>query len=201
MVRIGRQIPHFEHVDLSSVEAAFSRDRLYRYSLSMRFSDTLVDTGRDRTAAVIMKNPSAADAFRADATIRKVETFVYHRFPDVRWLHILNIFAFRATEPDDLHQAYAEGGAMQVIGADNDHVIGKVAGASDYVILAWGNNSGIDTVLYEERVLRVKHILDKVPAGRIYCITGKKKTKHPLHGLMWGYEYEICPAIEYMQLQ
>ncbi len=201
MVRIGRQIPHFEHVDLSSVEAAFSKDRLYRYSLSMRFSDTLMDTGRDRTAAVIMKNPSAADAFRADATIRKVETFVYHRFPDVRWLHILNIFAFRATEPGDLNRACHEDGAMQVIGADNDHVIGKVTGASDYVIVAWGNNSGIDPVLYEERVLRVKHILAEVPAGKIYCITGKKKTKHPLHGLMWGYTYEVCPAIEYMQIQ
>lgn len=199
MVRIGRQIPHFEQVDLSSVEAAFSKDKCYRYSLSLRYDDTLLDRGRERSAAVIMKNPSAADAARADATIRKVETFVYHRFPDVRWLHILNIFAFRATEPGDLNRVAREEGAMRVIGDDNDHVISKVAGGSDYVILAWGNNSGIDPVLYEERVYRVKQLLTGVPAGKLFCISGKKKTKHPLHGLMWGYEYEVCPAIEHMQ--
>lgn len=201
MVRIGRQIPHFEHVDLTSVEAAFSADRCYRYSLSMRFSDTLLDHERDKSAAVIMKNPSAADAFKADATIRKVETFVYHRFPDVRWLHILNIFAFRATEPGDLNMALQEGGAMRVIGQDNDHVISRVAGASDYVIVAWGNNSGIDPVLYEERVYRVKQLLSEVPAGKLFCISGKKKTKQPLHGLMWGYAYEVCPAIEHMHIK
>jgi hypothetical protein len=165
----------------------------------MRFADTLVDSGRDRAAAVIMKNPSAADAAGADATIRKVETFVYHRFPDVRWLHILNIFAFRATDPGDLNLVLREEGAMEVIGADNDHVIGKMAGACDYVILAWGNHSGIDPVLYDERVYRVKQLLTEVPAGRIFCISGKKKTKQPLHGLMWGYTYEVGPAIQYMQ--
>jgi len=199
MVRIGRQIPHFELVDLTSVEAAFSGDRRYRYSLSMRYTDTLMDSGRDKSVAVIMKNPSAADAARADATIRKVETFVYHRFPEVRWLHILNIFAFRATEPGDLNRVYREEGAMQVVGADNDHVIGKMATASDYVILAWGNNSGIDPVLYDERVYRVKQLLTEVPAGSVFCISGKRKTKQPLHGLMWGYEYAVGPALEYMQ--
>ena len=115
MVRIGRQIPHFEMVDISSIEAAFSRDKRYRYQLTMRYNDNLMDSGRKESAAVIMKNPSAADALRADATIRKVETFVYHRFPGVRWLHILNIFAFRGTDPADLNDAFKKFGAHFVI--------------------------------------------------------------------------------------
>ena len=36
MARIGRQIPHFEAVDLNSVEAVFSADKCYRYLLSMK---------------------------------------------------------------------------------------------------------------------------------------------------------------------
>lgn len=198
MPRIGRQIPHFEHVDLNSLEAAFSSDRKYRYSLSIRYSDTLIDTQRKEHAAVIMKNPSAADEKQADATIRKVETYIYLRFPGVRWLHILNIFAYRATDPGDLNAAYDENGAMYVVGRENDHVISKIIGYCDYVVLAWGNNSGINRALYEERVFRTRHLLQSIPTGKIFTICGQKRTKHPLHGLMWGYEYMINPAGKYL---
>jgi hypothetical protein len=199
MVRIGRQIPHFEAVELQSIEAVFSADMCYRYLLSMNYSDTLLDSGRSRSAAVILKNPSAADEQMADATIRKVETFIYHRFADVRQLHILNIFAFRATEPGDLNSAFRAEGALKVIGPENDHVIKTVAEGCDYVVLAWGNNSGIDRDLYDERVFRVKQLLQECPQQKIFCVSGKRQTKEPLHGLMWGYAYAIGPAVEQMK--
>ncbi len=145
---------------------------------------------------LVYEFPSAADERMADATIRKIETFVYNRFTDVRHLHILNIFAFRATEPGDLEDAYQQGGSMEVIGGENDKVIKERFDKSDYVILAWGNSSGINKTLYEERIFRVKMILKEIPQQKIYCITGKMKTIQPLHGLMWGYEYNIIPAIE-----
>jgi len=196
MVRIGRQIPHYKTVNENSVKAFFSSDKKYRYLLSMQFADTLYDQGRNKSIVVILKNPSAADERMADATIRKIETFVYNRFPDVRNLHILNIFAFRATEPGDLEDAFQLEGAMEVIGSDNDETIKDKFEESDYVILAWGNTSGINKTLYEERIFRVKMILKEIPQQKIYCITGKTKTIQPLHGLMWGYEYNITPAIE-----
>ncbi len=198
MPRIGRQIPHYEHVDLNSLEAVFSADRIYRYSLSMRYSDTLIDAERREHAAVIMKNPSAADEQQADATIRKVETYIYHRFPGVRWLHILNIFAYRATDPADLNAAFADNGAMYVIGGENDHVIGKIIEDCDYIVLAWGNSSGIDRTLYEERVYRTSQLLQAIPRSRIFTICGRTRTKHPLHGLMWGYDYTINPVGKYL---
>jgi hypothetical protein len=122
MTGIGRQIPHFELVDLNSIQAVFSSDKRYRYLLSLNYNDTLLDKARDKVAVVILKNPSAADEHKADAIIRKVETFVYHRFKDVRWLHIVNIFQ----------------------------------------------------------------------------IIGNRKTKQPLHGLMWGYDYSIQSAGNYL---
>jgi len=192
--RIGKQIPHYETVDRNSVKGVFSGDRVYRYCLSVKYIDTLLDSGRGKELVVIMKNPSAADHAMADATIRKVETFVYNRFTDVRWLHILNIFAYRATDPQDLNAAYSEKGALYVIGKENDYVITETIRAADYILLGWGNNSGIDLRLYEERIYRVKQILQLVPAGKLFVVRGQNQTKQPLHGLMWGYNFSIIPA-------
>jgi hypothetical protein len=198
MARIGRQIPHFELVDLNSIEAVFSPEKECRYVLSMKFANTLLDQSRDKSLAVIMKNPSAADEQKADATIRKVETFVYHSLSDVRSLHILNIFAFRATEPEDLESAFIDGGAMRVIGEENDHFIKSTIAECDYVILAWGNTSGINKDLYSERIFRLKQILHTIPEHKLFQVSGKKETKHPLHGLMWGYDYKIGPVRNYL---
>jgi len=193
MTRIGRQIAHFEHVDLSSVDALFSSDRRYRFRLTVEFRDTLLDSGRAESLAVILKNPSAADARMADATIRKVETFVFHRFSDVRRLHILNLFGLRATDPADLNRVFHEEGAMAVIGVENDHFIRATLADSAFVIAAWGNSSGIDRVLYDERIFRVKQLLGEFSARKQFTVRGEKRTKQPLHGLMWGYDYEIAP--------
>ena len=201
MVRIGRQIPHYKTIDEFSIEAAFSSDKKYRYLLSMKYANTLLDSERDKSIAVIMKNPSAADEKKADATIRKVETFVYNRFLDVRQLHILNIFAFRATEPADLNQAFDVGDAMEVIGTENDRIIRNTLAEMDYIILAWGNTSGIDKTMYEERIYRVKMMMEEVSRHKIFTITGRTKTKHPLHGLMWGYDYDIKPIDEFQGQQ
>ena len=106
MIRIGRQIPHFEQVDSHSIKADFSADRRFRYRLSLSYADSLYDRDRSKQAAVILKNPSAADTQGADSTIRKVETFVYHHLDEVKELHILNLFALRATEALDLNREF-----------------------------------------------------------------------------------------------
>ncbi len=199
MTRIGRQIPHFEFIETDLTEAVFSSDKRFRYRLTVQYRDTLMDRERRKSVVVILKNPSAADAKMADATIRKVETFVYHRFSDVRWLHILNIFAYRATDPGDLNRMYCQEGAMSVIGTENDHFIRSTVKESDWVILSWGNNSGIDKTLYGERIFRVKQVLQEMPAGKFFVVKGKQETKHPLHGLMWGYDYAIEPVTDYLE--
>lgn len=197
-MRIGRQIAHFEQVDPGSVKAIFSKDQCFRYLLSLKFQNSLMDRDRDKTAIVILKNPSAANEKMADATIRKVETYIYHSLPDVRNLHILNIFAIRATDPTDLNNVFSEKGSMHVIGEENDRVIKTTAHNADYIILAWGNNSGIDKQLYEERVFRIKQLLALFPASKVFVVKGSQKTVQPLHGLMWGYHYKLLPAGEYL---
>jgi len=196
MVRIGRQIPHFDQVNLGGVEAAFSPCMRYRYVLSLPFAPSLYDRERNREVSVILKNPSSADVRMADATIRKVETFVWKRFPDAAVLHILNLFALRATDARDLNLVYKDEGSEAVIGPENDNYIANFAGRADYLLAAWGNNSGIDSVLYGERVLRVCNSLGSVPAHRILKVTGERANIQPLHGLMWGYDYKLIPFFD-----
>jgi hypothetical protein len=196
MVRIGRQIPHFREVDPASIRAVFSDDRRFRYLLTMQFGNSLYGNDRVNKAAVILKNPSSADERAADSTIRKVETFIFRHLEDVRVLSILNIFGLRATDAADLNYEYEVKGAESVIGPWNDTTIGEVAGEADYVVVAWGNRSGIDAVLYEERVRKVKQILQSVDPGRVFEVRGKQEYKQPLHGMLWGYDHRLVPFLK-----
>jgi hypothetical protein len=193
MVRIGRQIPHFEEVDAATVNAVFSEDRKYRYLLEADFRQTLYDRDRNRMAAVILKNPSSADERGADTTIRKVETYIYHRLQDVLRLSVLNLFALRATEPEDLNREYRMHGEATVVGPENDATLAEVSSRADYVLAAWGSHSGIDRELYLERIRKVRHILAGVPGHRIFQVRGARENIQPLHGMMWGYGYSLVP--------
>lgn len=80
--------------------------------------------------AVIMVNPSTADAERDDATIRKLRGFGNRH----KWGRLIvgNLFAYRATDVREL------GRVSDPIGPDADYWLGKIAGVVDRVIYAWG---------------------------------------------------------------
>jgi hypothetical protein len=84
-----------EHTSTRS--AVISGDDKYRYHLWRRIAD------RGCIATFIMLNPSTADGLIDDPTIRKCMGFCE------RWgcgeLHVVNLFAFRATDPADLRRA------------------------------------------------------------------------------------------------
>ena len=142
---------------------------------------------------MILKNPSAADTRLADSTIRKVETFIYHHMEDVLQLSILNIFALRATDAADLNREYEILGREAVVGPGNDATIRAITAAADYVVVAWGNRSGINSELYGERVRSVKQGLADAGPFRVFEVKGKKETVQPLHGMMWGYDHQLVP--------
>jgi hypothetical protein len=77
--------------------AVFSRCGRYRYVLTRQLGSGT------KTATFIMLNPSTADATHDDPTIRRCMGFARH------WwcgrLIVLNLFAFRATFPQDLKHA------------------------------------------------------------------------------------------------
>ena len=191
MARLGRQVDHFQNVDIDSISAVFSTDKKYRYTLRMSYNADLLDQNRDKTMTVILKNPSSADERRSDSTIRKVETFVWQRFPDVRILNIYNIFAFRATDAIELDHLMKDHGLSAGVGKENDKSLVELLEGTDYLICAWGGPSGINKDYYQSRISRVKEIVASEFSGPVYRVRGKKETGEPLHGLMWGYDYEL----------
>jgi len=193
MARIGRQVDHFEEIDIESIRADFSPDRLFRYTLEMNYRVGLLDQDRSKTMTVILKNPSSADEKRSDSTIRKVETYVWKHFPDVRYLHILNLFAFRATEAIEVNERFQSLNEIVVIGAENDSFFRSTLAKTDYMICAWGGPSGIDITRYASRITTVRNLIRDHFSRPAYQVCGNQTTKEPLHGLMWGYEYELKP--------
>lgn len=78
----------------------------------------------------VMLNPSVADAERDDPTIRKCIGFAQ------RWgyigIHVVNLFAFRATNPAVLKTA------KDPIGPDNHEFIRASVLSADLTVVAWG---------------------------------------------------------------
>lgn len=117
------------HEELSGevATATFSPDRTYRYTLTRTWGDS-------PPAVWVMCNPSTADAFKVDPTIRRCMTFskAWH----AGGIIVLNLFALRSTDPKNL---YTHG---DPIGLLNDDVIAgyfpvdvPVLGP---VVAAWG---------------------------------------------------------------
>lgn len=191
MARLGRQVDHFNRVNLNTIRADFSSDKKHRYTLQMEYQPDLLESTRDQTTTVIMKNPSSANEQRSDSTIRKVETFVFLRFPQTRYLNILNIFAFRATDAIELHHLMMDDSEDAGIGSENDVYFKKLLAESNNIICAWGGPSGIDKAIYGRRIENVKNIIRDHNTLPVYQVVGKKPTREPLHGLMWGYDYSL----------
>ncbi len=191
MARIGRQVDHFVEIDIQSIRADFSPDRQHRFTLMMKYRDNLMNSGRTGTVTVILKNPSAADEKRSDSTIRKVETYVWHHFPDARQLNILNIFGYRATDAKEVNQKMAEMGPEWVSGSENDQFFKELLSHSDHLICAWGGPSGIQLTMYDLRLTIVRKLIRHHYTGPVYHVCGSQPTKEPLHGLMWGYNYDL----------
>lgn len=106
--------------------AHFSRCRTWRYALWREW-----DPARPRVMLIGL-NPSTADAKRNDPTIRRCIGFA--RSWGFGGLWVLNLFAFRATYPDDLKVA------TDPVGPNNDRWLRRVAKDCPRVVACWGND-------------------------------------------------------------
>jgi hypothetical protein len=109
-----------------SRNAVISPDGVYRYRLTRTWDD------KKLPLPWIMLNPSTADAEVDDPTIRRCMSFAHRE--GAGGIEVLNLFAFRATDPKALHCA------TDPIGPDNDEWIREVLFPHDRVAAAWGNH-------------------------------------------------------------
>lgn len=143
-------------------DALISDCGLFRYWLLRRWGDGPL-------LLFVMLNPSKADALVDDATIRRCAMFAMtHYFGGFL---VVNMFAFRATKPEDLKRA------GWPVGPENDKWIEWAAERSDSICVAWGAHAA-DL----ERTQVVLTLLRR--AGKPLQCLGITRGGHPSHPLM-----------------
>lgn len=173
-------------IDMRTDGAVLSDDQQHRYALVRRF-DTLNPT---LPALVwIMLNPSTADASLDDPTIRKCVGFT-KRLGGYGALVVVNLYAFRATDPRALVAALRSQDHARVVGPENDGYILSAVEGSD-VIAAWGATP-VPGIL--QRIADVRGICDGARSVRCLGLSkGGARQGQPRHPLMLAYETPAEP--------
>lgn len=165
--------------------ARFSDDRRHRY----RLARALTDAGRaelngaraaqlDRVVFVML-NPSTADAFVLDPTVRKCCEFAKRWGADL--LEVVNLFAMRSPYPKDLLK-WAHGDRGDDVAADNQLVEACVQLGRTITIASWGNHGALDDRhRYVGKLLAERHI-------QLHHL-GLTQYGHPKHPLARGLHF------------
>lgn len=137
--------------------AVLSDCGLYRYRLTRRWA-------AGSTCCFVMLNPSTADAMQDDPTIRRCINFAR------AWGHgalvVVNLYAFRATDPMDLQRA------EDPSGPDNAMYVERETARAGQVVVAWGAHPWARATIAATLVHR--------PAFAL-ALNGDGSPKHPLY--------------------
>jgi hypothetical protein len=127
----------------------------------------------------VMLNPSVADERRDDPTIRKCIGFTKRMGHES--FAVVNLYAFRATDPGELRTASGRG--QDIVGPRNDETIKALASQASVIICAWGAYDGIDLAP------RVAHVTASIRSAqdRSLKALGLTKAGAPRHPLMMPY--------------
>lgn len=165
----------------NGASAEFSPCKTYRYTLTREWAD-------GSCIAWLMFNPSVADEFVLDPTVRRCVGF------SKRWgfgrLIILNLYAVRNPDPRAVTRM-----GVSAVGPMNDYWILESAREACEIVCAWGcaqHAPEIDA--------RIDHILSLVraqnPEVSMTCL-GYRKDQHPRHPLMVAYD---TPRVDFRRL-
>ena len=134
----------------------------------------------------IMLNPSTADAFVDDPTIRRCMGFA--RRDGAGGIVVGNLYAWRATKPDDLWRA------TDPFGPDNRRALIEIATVASRagvpIVCAWGANGGAGRYSPDADPINMM----RARGARMLCF-GQTKNGEPRHPL---YVKSDQPFIEFM---
>jgi len=143
--------------------AQFSESRVFRYALWRTWEE------QKGHVMFIGLNPSTADEQHDDATVRRCIAFA--REWGYGGLHMLNLFAYRSTDPKVLMDPNL---GYDPVGPKNDEFLRLYTESSDQVIAAWGANGAFQT-----RGEYVDGLLDYPMA--CLGVTKSGQPRHPLY--------------------
>lgn len=156
---------------IASAAAVVSECGRYRYALTRLVDEALVS----RICVFVMLNPSTADAMVDDATIRRCKA--YARGFGCGVLHVVNCFAWRATDPKELRRVVRAEGLAVAVGTENDWHIDRARSIADVIVCSWGNN-----VLHRELLPRRAQMHELLAGREVFCL-GVTKEIEPVHPL------------------
>jgi hypothetical protein len=143
--------------------AAISDCQRYRYRLWRRWRGEAQSKG---DVNWIMLNPSTADADVDDPTIRRCEGFA--RLWGYGGIVVTNLFAYRATDPQELRNVSAP------IGPLADDALLHVANNAALIVCAWGAHGALR--------YRAESVLTLLAGHTLHCLH-RTKDGHPSHPL------------------
>ena len=156
-----------QHKDLLRQSwAVYSDCEQYRYTLRRVWG------GGAGGVTFVMLNPSTATEVQNDPTVERCERRA--RAMGYSAFQVVNIFAFRATDPADMRRA------DDPIGPENDAAILQAATWADRIICAWGTHGA-----FMGRGVQVTQILRQ--QGYSLYHLGLAKGGAPKHPLYIGY--------------
>lgn len=163
--------------------AIFSPCRTWRYTLTRRWNSTLFDpigevASPARLAAFIGLNPSTADETQDDPTVRRC--IQYAKDWGYGGMVMLNIFAFRATDPRVMMAA------PDPVGPDNNRALLICGAQASIVVAAWGTHGN-----FQNRHQNILKLFQEAGVT-LHCL---KKTKDGLPGHPLYLRRDLVPVI------
>jgi len=152
--------------------AIISPCKKYRYQLERRTTKRAVQKS---TVTFIGLNPSTADASADDPTIRKC--IAYTQSWNFKTLLMVNLFAWRTSEPNDLLLA------EEPVGRDNDEYIADAVSRASLVVACWGEHGTLHhradeiAALYRRRLHGIKVNRSGQPSHPLYLPAALKPEK------------------------
>lgn len=121
----------------------------------------------ERAIVWIGLNPSTADENKLDPTLRRIRG--YSKAWGYNTFYMLNIFAFRATNPRDMRQT------PDPIGPDNDQWMLEMVDKTDRIMCAWGRHGmfqnrqdAVITRLKDRNLYYLEKTHDGIPKHPLY---------------------------------
>jgi len=164
---------HHTALDGKESFAIYSPCEKYRYVLERRWGPS------EKTLVMIMLNPSTATELQNDPTVERCERRA--RMWGFDKMHVLNIFAYRATDPQDMRSI------PDPVGLLNDEYIGaalklaKSKGDVHQVVCGWGTHG--EHLARGDKVLKMVLSHGLEPQALKWTSAG-----HPGHPLYIGYK-------------
>ena len=153
----------FERAFTSCSGACFDDARTYRYTL-WRWWDV------SRSPLVVcMLNPSTANEYELDPTLRRVQQFA--KAYGHGGFIVVNAFALRSTDPSELTR-----GISDPVGPFNDEHIREFASPGAIVVAGWGSN-----LMKRQLRYRAAHLARLIPNAKCWLQNADGTPTHPLY--------------------